>query len=34
MEKLKEFKKKRKKLRNSFKYAFEGVHRELKKNKT
>ena len=30
MEKLKEFKKKRKKLRNSFKYAFEGVYRELK----
>lgn len=30
MEKIEEFKKKRKKLRNSFKYAFEGVHRELK----
>ena len=30
MEKLEELKKKRKKLRNSFKYAFEGVHRELK----
>ena len=30
MEKMEEFKKKRKKLRNSFKYAFEGVHRELK----
>lgn len=30
MEKIEELKKKRKKLRNSFKYAFEGVHRELK----
>lgn len=30
MEKIEGFKKKRKKLRNSFKYAFEGVHRELK----
>lgn len=30
MKKIEEFKKKRKKLRNSFKYAFEGVHRELK----
>lgn len=30
MEKIEEFKKKRKKIRNSFKYAFEGVHRELK----
>lgn len=30
MEKIEELKKKRKKLRNSFKYAFKGVHRELK----
>lgn len=30
MEKIEFLKKKRKKLRNSFKYAFEGVHRELK----
>lgn len=30
MEKIEDLKKKRKKLRNSFKYAFEGVHRELR----